>query len=123
MSRPADPELRNRLLAAAAAEFAERGFARATMATIGRRAGVTKGGVYFHFRGKEELFFAVFDARRARLRELLTTSGQDAASGAAVLRRFVRDYLEFHFRDPDASRLLGVLVAELRDRFTAELRE
>lgn len=123
MSRPIDSELRERLLTAAAAEFAARGFAGATMAAIGRRAGVTKGGVYFHFRGKEELFFAVFDARRSALRALLAGPAADAGSGATVLRRFVRDYLDFHFEDEDASRLLSVLVSELRDRFTAELRE
>ncbi len=123
MSRPADPTLRDRLLHAATEVFAESGFAGATMASIGRRAGVTKGGVYFHFRGKEELFFAVFDSRRTALRELLSTPRREDQQGAPALRAFLRDYLDFHFRDEDASRLLTVLVTELRDRFTTELRE
>lgn len=43
------------ILRAAAEVFAERGFSRATLTSIGDRAGVTLGAVYFHFRNKEEL--------------------------------------------------------------------
>ena len=55
MARPKNPELRDKILLVAAREFAESGFAGASMASIGRAAAVTKGGVYFHFRTKEEL--------------------------------------------------------------------
>ena len=71
MPRPADPGLRDRLIAAATIEFAESGYAGATLDGIAARAGVTKGGVYFHFAGKEELFFAVLDHWRERRRRLL----------------------------------------------------
>lgn len=125
MARPVDPELRARLLEAAANVFAERGFGGATMQEVGERAGVTKGGVYFHFRGKEELFFAVFDERRRRLRAVLSRGDGVARGpdGANELGQLLRDYLDVHFRDPTTSRLMRVLVTELRDRFTAELRE
>ena len=33
------------------------------------------------------------------------------------------DYLQFHFRHPEAGRLLRVLATELRGRFTAQVRE
>lgn len=124
MARRADPELRSRLLAAATREFSERGFAGATMAGIGRRAGVTKGGVYFHFGGKEELFFAVLDHWRARLREALdTAAAESGADGAARLRGLLRAFLDFHFRYPEAASLLRVLATELRSGFTAAVRE
>lgn len=123
MARPIDPELRHRLLAAAREVFAERGFAGATMAEIGERAGVTKGGVYFHFRSKEALFFAVFDERRTTLRAVLAKAGEGAENGAAGLQELLRSYLAFHFEDPAASRLMRVLVSELQDRFTTKLRE
>ncbi|MEY9872683.1 AcrR family transcriptional regulator [Streptacidiphilus sp. MAP12-33] len=52
-------ESRNKLLAAAAEVFDERGFALATLAEIHTRAGLTKGALYFHFSSKEELAEAV----------------------------------------------------------------
>ncbi|CAK7283456.1 ScbR family autoregulator-binding transcription factor [Streptomyces misionensis] len=46
---------RRAVLEAAAAVFAERGYAAATIAEILNRAGVTKGALYFHFDSKAAL--------------------------------------------------------------------
>ncbi|PKW05660.1 transcriptional regulator, TetR family [Streptomyces sp. 1222.5] len=46
---------RRAVLEAAAAVFAERGYAAATIAEILQRAGVTKGALYFHFDSKAAL--------------------------------------------------------------------
>ncbi|MBX3285938.1 MAG: TetR/AcrR family transcriptional regulator [Actinobacteria bacterium] len=55
-----DP-LGSRLLAAATAEFAERGYAGARVAEIARRAGVTTGAIYSRYRGKAELLAEAID--------------------------------------------------------------
>jgi TetR/AcrR family transcriptional regulator len=47
---------RDRLLAAAAAEFAARGFAGANVDRIARAARVNKAMIYYHFRSKAELY-------------------------------------------------------------------
>jgi AcrR family transcriptional regulator len=54
---------RERLLDAAAAVFAERGYRAASVDEIAARAGVTKGAVYWNFEGKEDLFLALIDER------------------------------------------------------------
>ncbi|MFH8492477.1 ScbR family autoregulator-binding transcription factor [Streptomyces longisporoflavus] len=46
---------RHALLRAGAEEFAERGYARASVADIASRAGLTLGALYFHFRSKAGL--------------------------------------------------------------------
>lgn len=120
MAKPKDPGLRLRLLESASAEFAEKGFAAANLTEIGQRAAVTKGGVYFHFRGKEELFFAVMDYWRESHRQVLQASPADEP---ASLRSFLVAHLEFHFQHPEASGLMRVLSAEMRDRFTTRVRE
>ena len=102
MPRVADPHLRERLIAAATIDFAEQGYAGATLDGIAARAGVTKGGIYFHFAGKEELFFAVLDHWRDRRRRLLQVVLPGGGGAVASLR---------------------VLATELRGRFTARLRE
>jgi TetR/AcrR family acrAB operon transcriptional repressor len=125
MARPVDPELRDRLLRAATITFAAQGFAATTMTAVGQAAGVTKGGVYFHFRSKEELFFAVLDHWRGASRRALDAAAQAAAggSGAALLRAALAGYLSFPFAEPAVARLLRVLGSELHGRFTAAIRE
>lgn len=123
MPRPADPRLRERLLDAATAEFAASGYGGATLDTIAARADVTKGGLYFHFAGKEELFFAVLDHWRERRRRVLRVPVAGAEPAAVTLRAFLAAYVAFHFREPAAAQLQRVLATELRSGFTARLRE
>lgn len=60
-----DPEAhRAAILDAARAAFAERGYARATIRDIARRAGVTHGLVMRHFTSKEQLFVAAMPGPR-----------------------------------------------------------
>lgn len=53
---------RKELLNAAGAEFAERGYAAATMQGVVSRTGLTTGALTFHFSGKEDLALAVIEA-------------------------------------------------------------
>jgi AcrR family transcriptional regulator len=123
MPRPLDPELRSRLIEAATHLFAVRGFAATTLRDIGEAAGVTKGGVYFHFRGKEAMFFAAVDHWRAELARAITPPAGESGSGLDSLRALLARFLAFHFAWPDASRLVHGLASELRGSFTTELRE
>lgn len=50
---------RQQIIDAARAVFHECGVSRSTLETVARVAGVTRGAVYWHFKGKAELFLAV----------------------------------------------------------------
>ena len=54
-------ETRERILKAAEAVFADNGYHDALVDEIGKRTSMSKGGLYFHFPSKEDLFFAVMD--------------------------------------------------------------
>lgn len=54
-------QTRARLLEAAAAVYARRGFDGATVDEVAAEAGLTKGAVYDHFGSKEKLLLAVLD--------------------------------------------------------------
>lgn len=54
-------ESKAHILATALAVFAEKGFAKASMNDIVRASGLSKGGVYWHFKSKEELVTTIFD--------------------------------------------------------------
>ena len=68
MARPArvSPD---RILAAAALEFAARGFAGARVDRIARRARVNKAMLYYHFKSKQRLY-------RALLRQMFTLAAE-----------------------------------------------
>src|SRR5438477_12819933 len=51
------------LLEAALGVFAERGYRDASVDEIAERAGYSKGAIYFHFSGKDDLFFALLEER------------------------------------------------------------
>ncbi len=53
-----------RLIEAANAVVAEKGFQRASLEEIAARAGLTKGAIYSNFESKEHLFWAVLGSRR-----------------------------------------------------------
>ncbi len=56
MPRLADPNAHEALVEAARAEFARAGLERARVEDVARRAGVSKGAFYLHFRTKEDAF-------------------------------------------------------------------
>ncbi len=63
---PAD-KTRDRILKAAEEVFAQKGYHDAPVEEIGQVTALSKGGIYFHFPSKEELFFAVLDRLAGRL--------------------------------------------------------
>jgi AcrR family transcriptional regulator len=76
---------RARLLGAAEAVFARRGFHAATVDEIAAEAGATTGALYASFAGKEELFLELFDHIMAR-----DVRGYAEASGGATLEEAAR---------------------------------
>jgi AcrR family transcriptional regulator len=87
------PDSRQRILAAATAEFALRGFAGTTVDRIAARARLNKAMIYYHFHSKKDLYTTV-------LRTIFTTMGDGltaiAASNAAPgdkLDRFVAAFV------------------------------
>ena len=71
-------ETRERILEAAETVFADNGYHDALVDEIGKRTSMSKGGLYFHFPSKEDLFFAVMD----RLANKLVGRAEKAAKGA-----------------------------------------
>jgi AcrR family transcriptional regulator len=75
---------RESLLAAAEAEFAERGL-DASMADIARRAGVAKGTVFRHFATKEDLIAGIVGGHFASLTTVARGLADAPDPGAALL--------------------------------------
>jgi AcrR family transcriptional regulator len=72
------PLQRDRLLRAAAAEFAERGYAGVSSESISRRAGMSKATFYEHFSNKEECILALFELATRVVQEAMATAAREA---------------------------------------------
>src|SRR5215211_9136569 len=83
------------LLGAARALFAERGYAGVGTEEVVRRAGVTRGALYHHFRDKRDLFRAVYEQTEE---EIVAAIGARMAGGGAdpmaLLTEGVRAFLD-----------------------------
>ena len=104
------PEVRVlQILDAALVEFSERGFAAARMDDIARRCGLSKGGLYAHFAGKEEVFEALLTRSLAP-----PDFGQMPVLGNGIrpLAQWVVDKLYDSLGRPGAVATLRLLVAE-----------
>ena len=93
------PEKQERLLTAAAREFAAQPFHEASINSMIRAAGIPRGSCYMYFRDKEELFqYLVRESTEPLLlafRELLTRSGGDLFDAIPGLC----EYLQSHKAD------------------------
>jgi len=129
----------NRVLDAAAAEFARRGFHAATIDDIARTAGYTTGAVYANFAGKDALFLALIDRHledqlaqldlllanastadlRIRLRDAAVE--QNAAGGSFGL--LMLEFWLYAARDAAAKAALAERYQRMRDRLAAAIAE
>jgi TetR/AcrR family transcriptional regulator len=94
MPRPrrASPD---RLLAAAADEFAARGFAGARVDRIARRARVNKAMLYYHFRSKEDLYRTLLRQTFERAGDRLRAIAASRATPADKLDRAIEGIAAF----------------------------
>ncbi|HET6508281.1 MAG TPA: TetR/AcrR family transcriptional regulator [Baekduia sp.] len=97
---------REKLVVAARALFAQRGYAAVGTEEIVRAAGVTRGALYHQFReGKEQLFEAVFEVVEAETtRRIAEAALVGAADPVAALRNGARAFLEI-CAEPEVERL------------------
>lgn len=70
MARPADPNAKNALVAAARAQFREHGIQRARIEDITAACGLSKGAFYLHYESKEALFAELVGEFERRMDEL-----------------------------------------------------
>ena len=100
-----DAERRQRLLGAAAQEFAAQGLEGASLARIAEAAGTSKAAIYYYFEDKADLFASSVQAAWQKLvtaaEDSLDVASLDAASYWPALRRFYSEVLARCHRGPD----------------------
>lgn len=130
-TEPERDEIRERLVAAAAEVFSEKGYDGARVQEIATRAGLTTGAIYGRFSGKAELLRAAITSHSTselddlfashefdgRITDILMTVGAHLVSRrstqqqALLLEAFVAAR-----RDPEVKRLVAEVVEERAER-------
>ena len=86
---------REKLLHAAEAEFGERGFPDASIASITQRAGVALGTFYVYFESKEEIFRALVSYMGELTRQWIAERVAESPDRLTAERRGVEAFIEF----------------------------
>ena len=112
MTRQKTDEVRKQQIRAAATRcFVRRGFAATRLLDIAREAGLSKGGVYFHYRAKDTLFHDILDAQFAAL-EARWGADQTADQPAdKALHALVAAHLQTLEASPDEARFCNLMLA------------
>jgi TetR/AcrR family acrAB operon transcriptional repressor len=117
-------ETRERIIASAARVFGQKGFQRASLDEVAADAGMTKGAIYWHFKSKNDLFFAMLDERFRQhtgplmgdLQSLIRTGADPLTTMLSLFRDGLRRCTE----DPEWARLYLECLSLARD---TEVRE
>jgi AcrR family transcriptional regulator len=129
-------QARDELLAAALRVFARRGYREAGVDEIAAEAGYSKGALYWHFSGKEDLLMALLEERidaptRDRVallasappeRDMSLVATQEFArqlEGGREALLLEREYWSLAMRDPELRARYLERQSELRDAFAA----
>ena len=128
---------RSRILDEAAEVFQRKGFLGATVSDLLDATGTTKGNLYFHFAGKEELGLAVLERAKADFAAFLDQALQGPTPGAQ-LENFLGKVLEKNrakgfvggcifgntaLEASDTAPQFAGVVKEVFDHWTGRLRE
>ena len=131
-------EAREELLTAALRVFAGRGYKEAGVDEIAAEAGYSKGALYWHFSGKEQLLEALIDERiDALMRDrfaLLASAPPEQDMAVEATRAFAqqlreqreamlleREYWSLAIRDPELRSRYAERQTELRDALAAAM--
>lgn len=78
---------REHLITVATRLFAERGYEATSIDAVLHAAGVSRGSLYHHFRGKDALFEAVLEALEVSVGRRVLEAADDAPDSTTALRR------------------------------------
>ena len=114
-------QTRQRVVDAAYQLFIEQGYSATSIRQISQRAGVTTGGIYAHFEGKEHIWREVLFHRHP-FHDLLPALEQaEGQTGEQVVRSAARLMVEVLDSRPDLLKLMFIELVEFDGRDVADL--
>ncbi len=116
-------QTRARLLEAAVAAFADRGFHGTTTRDIASAAGMSPAAVYVHHRSKEELLYQISRTGHLHTLAVLEAADDPAASAPTRLAALTRAFTKHHATNHTSARIVNYELAALSPAHRAEIGE
>ena len=113
---------RARLVEAAIAAFAEKGFHGTTTRDIAAAAGMSPAALYVHHRSKEELLYLISRAGHERTLTLVRKAIAGGGTPVEKLRRVVYDFAVHHAERHTESRIVNYELAALSPDHRTDIR-
>ncbi|MDG2050139.1 MAG: helix-turn-helix domain containing protein [Myxococcota bacterium] len=108
-------ESRQRILAAATALMAERGYAGTSIAAVKKKSGLPSGSIYWHFENKEALLLSVIEQAAARWIEALPDTESLTGLPEERIQTFLNAAAQALEERPEFIRLILLISLERRD--------
>jgi TetR/AcrR family fatty acid metabolism transcriptional regulator len=105
----------DRILDAAVAVFAEKGFHAASMRDVAEEAGIVPGSIYNHFENKAALLIGIFDRVSSRAREVAAPAPADADLRGLLAATLAGPLVAMTGRDAELFRVILAEVLVNRD--------
>ncbi|NCG18542.1 MAG: TetR family transcriptional regulator, partial [Rhodobacterales bacterium] len=90
-----ESERRGQILRSARSVFIEKGFVAARVEDVAKRAGLSKGAVYFYFSSKRDLFLSLVREEHEQTYSFLDSADDDGRPGAIKLIDLGQKYLDY----------------------------
>lgn len=121
--RASSNAVRERILKAAAVEFASHGFAGASTRSIAERSGVHQAQLGYHIGAKEELWCATVNFLFARLRSYLdealpSNHDEPISDPVEIFADVIRRHVRHTARHPELSRIMLIEASQKSERVT-----
>lgn len=97
---------RDRIMRAAEALFAERGFEATSIGEIALRAHVNRALLYYYFEHKEDLYHQLLQEGVEKLRAAVLTAINTTTSARDAVRTFLQGYLQLAHHNPGLVRIV-----------------
>ena len=92
-----EAERKRQILSSAREEFIQNGYAATRVSDVAKRAGLSKGAVYFYFPSKRDLFMALVLAEHETTYAFLERVEQTQADALSKLLQLGMEYLNYFF--------------------------
>lgn len=103
--------------------FSTKGYHKTTMSEIALEAGFGKGTLYWYWRSKEELYFALVEESHNKFLGLVRRAAEMEASALEKLAWLGRETADLHYRERDYTKLSWKMRAEELETFSPEYVE
>jgi AcrR family transcriptional regulator len=110
-----DQARRAQLVRCAIEAIAELGLPRASLAEIGRRAGITKAAIFYHFANRDELIREVLVSAVTEGAEFLAARVREQPTPADELRAYIEANVEYIATHRDAVKALVTIAMNFTD--------